>query len=107
MGYYGLYLEFPSLSVLPTTHTKINENKAGYMIPLIYNCGGYDVVIQKSTTLALGTKSQWKVKNSETKNSRNTRTKAVKRVYKLKAEPTPQSEELSAREALENTAFVG
>ena len=34
MGYDSLYVEHPDISILPTTHTKIHKNKAGYLVVL-------------------------------------------------------------------------
>ena len=63
VGYDSFYVEFPDLSVLPTTHTKMNKNKAGYMVLFLYNSGDEELIVNKSTTLVLGTKSTWKVKS--------------------------------------------
>ena len=103
-GYDSLYVEHPDISILPTTHTKINKNKAGYLVILMYNSGQEEVVINKSNTLALGTKSQWKIRSSNHRKGR-IHTKLSRRVYKL--DTSSASEEPSAREALEKTAFVG
>ena len=63
VGYDSFYVEFPDLSILPTTHTKMNKNKAGYMVLFVYNSGDEELIVNKSTMLALGTKSAWKVKS--------------------------------------------
>ena len=61
MGYEIFYTENPNISVVPTTHTKLNKNKAGYLILLLVNSGDEEVVIQKACTIALGVKSKWKI----------------------------------------------
>ena len=61
MGYESFYTENPNVSVVPTTYTKLNKNKANYLILLLINSGEEEVVIQKSCTIALGVKSKWKV----------------------------------------------
>ena len=58
MGYKSFYTENPNVSVVPTTHTKLNKNKASYLILLLINSGEEEVVIQKSCTIALGVKSK-------------------------------------------------
>ena len=62
MGYEIFYTEHPNVSVVPTTHTKLNKNKANYLILLLINSGEEEVIIQKSCTIALGIKSKWKTK---------------------------------------------
>ena len=62
MGYDSFYVEYPDVSILSTTHTKMNKNKAGYLVLFVYNSGNDEVIVNKSSTLALGTKSAWKVK---------------------------------------------
>ena len=57
VGYDSFYVKFPDLSVLPTTHTKMNKNKAGYTVLFVYNSGDEELIVNKSTTLALGMKS--------------------------------------------------
>ena len=106
MGYDSLYVEHPEISILPTTHTKINKNKAGYLVILVYNSGEEEVVINKSNTLALGMKSQWKIRASEHRKGSRTHAKPVRHVYKLDTDSTPEAEGPSVREALEKTAFV-
>ena len=103
-GYDSLYVEHPDISILPTTHTKINKNKAGYLVILVYNSGEEEVVINKSNTLALGTKSQWKIRSSNHRKGR-IHTKPIRQVYRL--DTGSALEVPSAREALEKTAFVG
>ena len=58
MGYESFYTENPNISVVPTTHTKLNKNKASYLILLIIHLGEEEVVIQKACTIALGVKSK-------------------------------------------------
>ena len=67
MGYESFYTENPNVSVVPTTHTKLNKNKTSYLILLLINSGEQEVVIQKSCTIALGVKSKWKLKGSTQK----------------------------------------
>ena len=62
MGYESFYTEHPNVNVVPTTHTKLNKNKANYLILLLINSGEEEVIIQKSCTIALGIKSKWKTK---------------------------------------------
>ena len=66
MGYESFYTENPNVSVVSTTHTKLNKNKASYLILLLIN-SGEEVVIQKSCTIALGVMSKWKFKGSAQK----------------------------------------
>ena len=107
VGYESFYVEFPDLSVLPTTHTKMNKNKAGYAVLFVYNSGDEELIVNKSTTLALGMKSAWKVKSGRyTKGDVNTTVEAYinhlsSNEYSLKDRKT------SVRNALEHTAFVG
>ena len=61
MGYESFYTENLNVSVVPTTHTKLNKNKASYLILLLIN-SGEEVIIQKSCTIALSVKSKWKTK---------------------------------------------
>ena len=67
MGYEIFYTENPNVSVVPTTHAKLNKNKASYLILLLINSGEEEVVIQKSCTIALGVKSKWKIKGNAQK----------------------------------------
>ena len=62
MGYENFYVEYPDISILPTMHTKLGKNKAGYLILLAYNAGNEEVVLSKSCTIALGAKSEWKIR---------------------------------------------
>ena len=64
MGYESFYTENPSISVVPTTHTKLNRNKASHLILLLINSGEEEVVIQKACTIALGVKSKWKIQRN-------------------------------------------
>ena len=71
MGYESFYTENPNVSVVPTTHTKLNKNKASYLILLLVNSGEEEVVIQKACTIALGVKSKWKIqRNARNKGNR-------------------------------------
>ena len=58
MGYESFYTENPNVSVVPTTHTKLNKNKASYLVLLLINSGEEEVVIQKACMIALGVKSK-------------------------------------------------
>ena len=62
MGYESFYTENPTIGVVPTTHIKLNKNKAGYLILLLLNSGEEEVVIQKACTIALRVKSKWKIR---------------------------------------------
>ena len=64
MGYESFYTENPDVSVVPATHTKLNKNKASYLILLLINLREEEVVIQKSCTIAFGVKSKWKIKRN-------------------------------------------
>ena len=64
MGYESFYTENPNISVVPTTHTKLNKNKASYLIFLLINSGEEEVVIQKACTIALAVKSKWKIQRN-------------------------------------------
>ena len=64
MGYESFYTENSNVSVVPTTHTNINKNKASHLILLLINSGEEEVVIQKSCTIALGVKSKRKIKRN-------------------------------------------
>ena len=107
MGYDSFYVEYPDVSILPTTHTKMNKNKAGYLVLFVYNSGNDEVIVNKSSTLALGTKSAWKVKTKHQSSSKpDTQTEVT--INHLTSQPNGlKSKNPSAREALENTAFVG
>ena len=107
VGYDSLYVEFPDLSVLPDTHTKMNKNKAGYVVLFVYNSGDEELIVNKSTTLALGTKSAWKVKSGRyTKGDVNTTLETY--INHLSShEHSPKDKKTSVRNALEHTAFVG
>ena len=107
MGYESFYTENPNISVVPTTHTKLNKNKASYLILLFINSGEEEVVIQKACTIALGVKSKWKIK----RNSRNHYDRAPlllrQQVNKLVTHPDCDNEGPSVQKTLEETAFVG
>ena len=64
MGYESFYTENPNISMVPTTHTKLNKNKASYLILLLINSGEEEFVIQKACTIALGVKSKWKIQRN-------------------------------------------
>ena len=64
MGYESFYTENPNINMVPTTHTKLNKNKASYLILLLINSGEEEVVIQKSCTIALGVKSNGRSKGA-------------------------------------------
>ena len=104
VGYDSFYIEFPDLSILPTTHIKMNKNKAGYVVLLMYNSGDEELIVNKSTTLALGTKSAWKVKTG-----RHGRTQEIEScINHLTSHGSPMtSHKISTRTALQQTAFVG
>ena len=72
MGYESFYTENPNVSVVPTTHTKLNKNKARYLILLLINLGEEEVVIHKSCTIALGVKLKWKIKVNAQKKGADT-----------------------------------
>ena len=108
MGYENFYMEYPDVSILPTTHTKLGKNKAGYLILLAYNSGGEEVVLSKSTTIALGAKSVWKIQRKQPSSRTKTRHVAGLMVNKLTAKSTqPAPRRGEVRDALEKTAFVG
>ena len=64
IGYESFYTENPSVSVVSTTHTKLNRNKASHLILLLINLGEEEVVIQKACKIALGVKSKWKIQRN-------------------------------------------
>ena len=101
MGYGSFYVEHPGVSVVPTTHIKINKNKAGYLILLLLNSTSKEVIIQKSNTIALGVKSRWKVK--QVKNGHDVKLK-INQITSDKNEMAPKA---PIYKALENTAFIG
>ena len=105
MGYESFYVEHLGISVVPTTHTKITRNKAGYLILLLLNSTDEEVVIQKSNTIALGVKSKCKVKSGN-----NLRQGCNQKliINNLTSESTPETiSTASVHKALEETAFVG
>ena len=107
MGYDSFYVEYPDVSILPTTHTKMNKNKAGYLVLFVYNSGNDEVIVNKSSTLALGTKSAWKVK-TEHQSSRKHDIKTEVTINHLTSQKNDlKGKNPSARDALENTTFVG
>ena len=107
MGYDSFYVEYRDVSILPTTHTKMNKIKAGYLVLFVYNSGNDEVIVNKSSTLALGTKSAWKVK-TEHQSSRKHDIKTEVTINHLTSQKNDlKGKNPSARDALENTAFVG
>ena len=105
MGYKSFYMEYPGISIVPTTHIKVNKNKAGYLTLLMCNNTSEEVVIQKSHTVALGIKSQWKVISR----SHHTQGHPQKLVIN-KLTSTHQEEScttMPVRKTLEDTVFVG
>ena len=108
MGYENFYVEYPDVSILPTTHTKLNKNKAGYLILLAYNSGNEETILTKSCTIALGAKSVWKVKSGPTIPRKSTKKVTKLMINNLTADSSePSHNKANVREALEKTAFVG
>ena len=107
MGYENFYVEYPDISILPTTHTKLNKNKAGHLVLLAYNAGMEEMVINKSCTIALGAKSVWKVQSSRQQNTTEAFDYRVNTLTSEDGQEEEGSSELTTREALESTAFVG
>ena len=107
MGYKSFYTENPNVSVVPTTHTKLNKNKASYLILLLINSGEEEVVIQKSCTIALGDKSKWKIKRSMQNKGIGAPPFLRRQVNKLVTHPDCDIKGISVRETLEKTVFVG
>ena len=107
MGYESFYTENPNVSVVPTTHTKLNKNKASYLILLLINSGEEEVVIQKACTIALGVKSKWKVQR-KSRNHHNRAPLLLRRqVNKLVTNPDCDNKGPSVQKTLEETAFMG
>ena len=112
-GYPYFYLEHPTISILPTTHTKVNKNKAGYLVLLLSNTGNEVVVIEKSSTITLGIKSQWKVWSQKvwSKSKPPKKEHKVNRVevnqLTTKSREEQKTPKASVQKVLENTAFVG
>ena len=107
MGYENFYVEYPDVSILPTTHTKLSKNKAGYLIVLAYNSGNEEMVLTKSCTIALGAKSVWKVRLGPTIPRKRTKkvTELMINNLTVKVKESPL-DKVNIREALEQTAFV-
>ena len=105
MGYESFYMEYPGISVVPTTHIKINRNKAGYLTLLMCNNTSEEVVIQKSNTVALGIKSQWKVRSKSNQKWGHTRKLVINKLTSTHQEEAPTT--TSVQKTLEDTAFVG
>ena len=106
-GYESFYTEKPNVSVVPTTHAKLNKNKASYLILLLINSGEEEVVIQKSCTISLGVKSKWKIKVNAQKKGVDAPLLLKQQLNKLTTHPDREAKNASVREALEKTAFVG
>ena len=107
MGYESFYTENPNVGVVPTTHTKLNKNKASYLILLLINLGEEQVVIQKACTIALGVKSKWKIKRNTQNNGKCASPFLRQQVNKLVTHSDHNVKGVSVRETLEKTAFVG
>ena len=107
MGYDSFYVEYPDVSILSTTHTKMNKNKAGYLVLFVYNSGNDEVIVNKSSTLALGTKSAWKVKTEHQSIHKHDIKTEVTINHLTSQKNDLKGKNPSARDALENTAFVG
>ena len=107
MGYESFYTENPNVNVVPTTHTKVNKNKASYLILLLINSGEEEIVIQKSCTIALGVKSKWKIKRSVQNKGKGAPPFLRQQVNKLVTHPDHDVKGVSVRETLEKTVFVG
>ena len=107
MGYESFYTKNPNISVVPTTHTKLNKNKASYLILLLINLGEEEVIIQKSCTIALGIKSKWKTKVNVQKKGVDAPLFLQQQLNKLTTHPDREAKNTSIREALEKTAFIG
>ena len=105
MGYESFYTENPNRSVVPTTHTILNKNKASYLILLLIN-SGEEVVIQKSCTIALGVKSKWKIKRNAQNKGKGAPPFLRQQVNKLVTHPDHDVKGVLVRETQEKTAFV-
>ena len=106
MGYESFYLEHPNISMVPTTHIKINKNKAKHLILLLLNIGEEEVVIQKSCTIALGVKSRWKTKSGARVMRHNVPSHVQRQLNKLTTQSGKEDMGPSVRKALKETAFV-
>ena len=107
MGYENFYVEYPDISILPTTHIKLNKNKAGHLVLLAYNAGTEEMVISKSCTIALGAKSVWKVQSPRQQSTTDDFEYRVNTLTSEDGQEEEGSREPTTSEALENTAFVG
>ena len=89
-------------------HTKLNKNKAGYLILLAYNSGNEETILTKSCTIALGAKSVWKVRSGSTIPRKRTQkvTELMVNNLTVKGSESPH-DKVNVRKALEQTAFVG
>ena len=107
MGYESFYTENPNVSVVPTTHTKLNKNKASYLVLLLINSGEEDVVIQKACTIALGVKSKWKIQRNTRNKGKSAPPFLRRQVNKLVTHPDCDEGGVSVRKTLEETASIG
>ena len=107
MGYESFYMEYPGISVVPTTHIKINKNKAGYLTLLMCNNTSEEVVIQKSNMVALGIKSQWKVRSRSNHTRGHTRKLVVNKLTSTLTHQEEAPTTTSVWKTLEDTVFVG
>ena len=69
--------------------------------------GEEEVVIQKSSTIALGVKSKWKLKGNAQKKGVDPSLLLRQQVNKLTTHPDCEAKGVSVRETLEKTAFIG
>ena len=92
--------------MVSATHTKLNKNKANYLILLHIN-SGEEVVIQKSCTIALGVKSKWKVRGKLSNHYNGAPPLLRWQVNKLVTHPEGNNKYPSVQKTLEETAFVG
>ena len=107
MGYESFYLEHPNISVVPTTHIKLNKNMVKHLILLLLNTVEEEVVIQKSCTIALGVKSRWKTKWGARVMRHNVPSHVQRQLNKLTMQSGKEDTGPSVQRALEETTFVG
>ena len=107
MGYEIFYLEQPNVSVVPTTHIKLNKNKVKRFILILLNTGEEEVVIQRSCTIALGVKLRWKTKPGVRVTRHNVPSHVQQQLNKLTTQSGREDKRTSVRKALEETALVG
>ena len=107
MGCESFYTENPSVSVVPTTHTKLNRNKANHLILLLINSGEEEVVIQKACMIALGVKSKWKIQRNSKSHDDRAPLRLRRQVNKLMTHPDSDNKGPSVQKTLEETVFVG